>query len=99
MNVPHIVIARVSRLLNGLRPTKAQQLDDGWFKLKGGSLELAGTGFQIRHELRRDDNDVARAAFVAYDPEGHFIAFTHQNLPGLKALCEQQARARQEFDL
>lgn len=98
MNVPHIVIARVSRLINGLR-TKQAADDNGWFKLKGGRIELAGTGFQIRTEIRPDDNDQQKLSFVAYDPEGNLIALTSGNLPGLKALCEQQARARQEFDL
>lgn len=99
MSTPHIVVAKVSRMLMSLRSRTAKATrEDGWFALPGNRLELNGSGFEIRMERRHIDGQ-DQLAYCGFSPEGAEIAYTANNLKGLQQILEQQARARQEFDL
>lgn len=95
-----IVVARVKRLLATIRTRAARATlpDSQWGKMPGQRQELIGTGFEIRMEPRLICGE-KQMVFCGYDPEGREIAYTPGNLQGLKELLEQNARARQEFDL
>jgi hypothetical protein len=100
ITTPGIVIVRVRQTVARAigRARLAMQPQGKWANLPGHRLELVGTGFDIRLEKRTLCTQL-QLVYSAYDPEGNNIAFTPGNLPGLKDLVEQQARAREEFNL
>lgn len=98
--LPPIVIVRVKRLFTRalMRANQAIKSGEGWARMPGARQELIGTGFEIRHEQKTVEGRPL-LVFVAYDPEGNFIASSPGNLTGLKQFVEQLSRQRQEFDL
>lgn len=91
--------AAAPRPLISTKPEAQQAKPAGglqWHPMPGQRLELGATGFYIAFaEVQTSDGKLM--GFQAFNPEGVRMAWTLVELPGLKKLCEEQARYREEF--
>lgn len=90
------MIHRIDHFASLIGSIPAPAAGPKWVAVGGDSLELGATGFRIvRH---RKPNENHGMVFSAWDPDGR-QACCANDLPRIKAGCEEMARWMAEFDL